>query len=406
MNELTRLALSRAGFSSVEEFQEFYHLPSGENADSVLEAALEPWLLGYRTVQVAPGDTAAALARQYGTSAEAILAANPGLDPRQISAGTLLTVPLDFPLVPTQIPMTSRLCRLCIRGLVARYPSICRRTLLTTTAGGRPVEALILGQGPRTVLYNASHHANEWITTPVLLKFAEDLARAAAFGEALFGRPAVQLLAETTVHLVPMVNPDGVDLVTGAISPGSPEYVQAEALAAQYPTIPFPEGWKANLLGVDLNLNYPAGWENAREIKFAQGYTRPGPRDYVGQAPLDQRESAAMARYTRLLEPRLTLAYHSQGEVIYWKYLDMEPPGARAIGERFAEVSGYTLDDTPYASGFAGYKDWFILRWNRPGYTVEVGRGTNPLPLSQFDEIYAANLGILTLGMTDAGTLA
>ena len=150
---------------------------------------------------------------------------------------------------------------------------------------------------------------------------------------------------------------------------------------------------------MDLNLNYPAGWENAREIKFSQGYTRPGPRDYVGQAPLDQRESAAMARYTRLLEPRLTLAYHSQGEVIYWKYLDMEPPGARAIGERFAEVSGYALDDTPYASGFAGYKDWFILRWNRPGYTVEVGSGANPLPLSQFDEIYEANLGILTLGM-------
>ena len=399
MDVLTRLALSRAGFSSIENFQEFSNLPVTGTPDAGTLAALEPWLLGYRVAVIQPGDTFYGLARQYDTTQEAIAAANPGVAPRRLRAGEEITIPFSFPLVPTDVPMTSRLCALCIRGLVARYPAICRRTLLTTTAGGRPVEALILGQGSRTVLYNAAHHANEWITTPVLLKFAEDLARAGAFGGEVFGIPAAELLAEATVHLVPMVNPDGVDLVTGAISPGDPEYAQAEALGDRYPAIPFPDGWKANLLGVDLNLNYPAGWENAREIKFAQGYTQPGPRDYVGQAPLDQRESAAMARYTRLLEPRLTLAYHSQGEVIYWKYLDMEPPGARAIGERFAEVSGYTLDDTPYASGFAGYKDWFILRWNRPGYTVEVGRGANPLPLSQFDEIYGANLGILILGM-------
>ena len=398
MDILTRLALNRAGFSSIKNFQEFSMLPTTGMLDPQTRAALEPWLLGYRTVTVEPGDTVAALARGAGIEERAVLAANPGLDPKNLRPGARITLPLPFSVVPTDVPMTSRLYRLCIRGLVARYPGLCRRTLLTTTAGGRPVEALILGSGSRTVLYNAAHHANEWITTPVLLKFAEELARAGSFGGEVFGISAAELLEETTVHLVPMVNPDGVDLVTGAISPGEPEYIQAEALAARYPAIPFPEGWKANLLGVDLNLNYPAGWENAREIKFSQGYTMPGPRDYVGEAPLDQRESAAMARYTRLLEPRLTLAYHSQGEVIYWKYLDMEPPGARAIGERFAEVSGYTLDDTPYASGFAGYKDWFILRWNRPGYTIEVGSGVNPLPLSQFDEIYEANLGILTLG--------
>ena len=77
----------------------------------------------------------------------------------------------------------------------------------------------------------------------------------------------------------------------------------------------------------------------------------------------------------------------------------MEPPGARAIGEQFAFVSGYLLEDTPYASGFAGYKDWFIQTYNRPGYTIEVGLGENPLPLSQFDSIYEKNLGILVLGL-------
>lgn len=398
MDAILFLALRRAGAGTLEDFQRAQGLPVTGVPDAQTLAALEPWLLGYRRVTVAPGDTVYSLARRYSSSPEAILVANPGISPGNLQVGQILTVPFSFPVVPTDVPMTSQLCSLCIRGILARYP-FCRRTLLTQTAGGRPVEALILGQGNRSVLYNAAHHANEWITTPVLLKFAEDLAAAAAFDQVIFNESARDLLDRTTLHLVPMVNPDGVDLVTGSIAPGSSEYQQAAILSENYPSIPFPEGWKANLLGVDLNLNYPAGWEQAREIKFAQGYTLPGPRDYVGQAPLDQRESAALARYTRALSPRLVLAYHTQGEVIYWKYLDMEPPGARAIGERFAQVSGYTLDDTPYASGFAGYKDWFILNWNRPGYTVEVGRGVNPLPLSQFNQIYDANLGILTLGM-------
>ena len=44
----------------------------------------------------------------------------------------------------------------------------------------------------------------------------------------------------------------------------------------------FQVGWKANINGVDLNLQFPAGWENAKEIKYAQGFNRPTPRDFVG----------------------------------------------------------------------------------------------------------------------------
>ena len=297
-------------------------------------------------------------------------------------------------IVNTDVPMTSALCGETIERIVKTYP-FCSVRQLTTTAFGRPVWSLTIGTGDRRVLYTAAHHANEWITTPVLLKFVEELASAMDAGGKLFGVEAQNIGKAATIHTVPMVDPDGVDLVTGAIEQGTLEYETARRLGDNYPNIPFPDGWKANLLGVDLNLQYPAGWLQAREIKFSQGYTKPGPRDYVGRSPLSQRESIALAEYTREVDPALVLAYHTQGKEIYWQFENYEVPGARALGEEFARLSGYTLAQVAYESGFAGYKDWFIQEFRRPGYTIEAGSGVNPLPIDQFDEIYRDNLGIL-----------
>ena len=299
--------------------------------------------------------------------------------------------------------MTAALCRQTIADLVKRYPFL-RTREVGISAGGRPITALVMGQGERRVLYTAAHHGNEWITATVLLAFSEELARAESQGGRVYGVPAHTITDAATVYLVPMVNPDGVDLVTGAIVPGTPEYDQARRLAEQYPDVPFPRGWKANLLGVDLNLQYPAGWLMAREIKFSQGYTRPGPRDFVGRAPLNQRESRALAEFTRQVDPTLVLAYHTQGGEIYWQFRDIPVPGAQALGEEFARLSGYTLTRAPYSSSFAGYKDWFIQTYRRPGFTIEAGRGENPLPLTQFTEIYRDNLGILTTAATGLPT--
>lgn len=301
-----------------------------------------------------------------------------------------------MPIVNTQIPITSESCQRMIREIVGKYP-FCRTETITSTAFGRPISTIVIGTGPRKVLFTAAHHANEWITALVLLKYAEDLAEAIQTEGILFGQRAKELSEAVTIYMIPMVNPDGVDLVTGAISPGEAQYTLSQSLAWDYPAIPFPEGWKANLFGVDLNLNYPAGWLQAREIKFAQGYTRPGPRDYVGRSPLDQVETKALAEFTEFLNPALILAYHSQGKEIYWKFRDYFVPEAEQLGEVMARVSGYRLADTPYESSFAGFKDWFIQQFRRPGYTIEVGSGENPLPLSQFPEIYRDNVPLLNI---------
>ena len=290
--------------------------------------------------------------------------------------------------------MTSQLCQQTIARLTDTYPFLITEELTRTTFG-RPVTALSLGNGGRRVLYSAAHHANEWITAPILLKFLEELCEAIRTGGSIWGVPGDLIQKHAAIFAIPMVNPDGVDLVTGALEPESREYALAKAIARNYPDIPFPEGWKANLQGVDLNLQYPAGWLQAREIKFSQGFYRPAPRDYVGRAPLNQPETIALANYTEETDPALVLALHTQGEVIYWQFRDYQIPGAQELGEEFARISGYMLADTPYESSFAGYKDWFIQNFRRPGYTIECGTGNSPLPLSQLESIYKAITGIL-----------
>ena len=302
-------------------------------------------------------------------------------------------------IVNTTVPITSEINDNIITELVSTYPFL-RTEMLTATAFQRPVRALIFGTGPRKVLFTAAHHANEWITAYILLKYAEELAEAIRNGGNVGEENAQALSDAVTIYMVPLVNPDGVDLVTGALQPGSLQYELARRLSENYPEISFPDGWKSNLLGVDLNLNYPAGWLQAREIKFSQGYTLPGPRDYVGRAPLGQLETRALAEYTEMIDPALVLAFHTQGQEIYWTFSDIEVPGAQELGEAMAQASGYRLADVPYNSAFAGYKDWFIQEFRRPGYTIEAGRGVNPLPIEQFDEIYADNLPLLNIAAT------
>ena len=300
-------------------------------------------------------------------------------------------------IVQTELPITSQRVEVYLQALSEAYPFL-DTELLARTQFGRPIYAVSIGEGARQVLYSAAHHANEWLTATVLMKFIEDYAEALQNDTDIGGVNARQLYQDATIHLVPMVNPDGVDLVTGAIAPGSDEYDRAREFAEFYPNIPFPDGWKANLNGVDLNLQYPAGWLRAREIKFSQGYTRPGPRDYVGRAPLSQIEPQALYDFTERIDPEIVIAWHSQGEVIYWQYGGIDVPGAEELARRFADVSGYALEDTPYNSSFAGYKDWFIQAFRRPGFTIEVGTGENPLPTDQFPDIYRASLPILLAG--------
>ena len=126
-------------------------------------------------------------------------------------------------IVKTDVPQTYALCEETILKLVAKYAFL-RTEVLTETTHGRNLRTLVIGNGPRKVIYSAAWHANEWITTPLLLKFVEEFAEALMTGGKIGGINAGDLAAKVTVYTVPMGNPDGVDLVTGAIKPGQEAY--------------------------------------------------------------------------------------------------------------------------------------------------------------------------------------
>lgn len=160
-------------------------------------------------------------------------------------------------IVSTNVPYHSNMLRQNLSLLLRTYPFLNVQTVGNSVLG-KPIYVIKLGHGPRKVFYSGSIHANEWITTPVLMKFIEDYCISYVRRTNLYGYSVQNLFHSTSIYIMPMVNPDGVDLVTGNLAVSSPSYQKALHIANQFSSIPFPNGWKANLNGVDLNLQFPA----------------------------------------------------------------------------------------------------------------------------------------------------
>jgi len=369
------------------------------DADGIVGPAtwsvFERLLRGYDVYTIRQGDTLYNISRRYYTTVNAILTANPGINPLSLSIGQQIIVPYGIDIVFTDIDYTYEILELQIQGLRARYPFLETGTIGTSVMG-KNLYYIRLGRGPREASYNGAHHANEWITTPVLMKFVENYAKAYSSGGNIRGYNITNIFNSSSIYIIPMVNPDGVDLVTRWPNYTNPAYQNASRLNTS--GLPLPRVWKANIRGVDLNLNYPAGWEEEKRLEIEQGIVSPAPRDYGGEAPLSEPETIAMYNFTRSHNFRLVIAYHTQGEVIYWDFMNLAPPESRTIANIFSRASGYTAIGIAGEAAYAGYKDWFIQDFRRPGFTIELGRGVNPLPISQFNSIYARNEEIMLLG--------
>lgn len=251
---------------------------------------------------------------------------------------------------------------------------------------GEDIIYIKLGEGNRKLFINASHHANEWMTSLITMLFIEKYLKLYKNKEIYKCRNIGELWERTSIYIVPMVNPDGVNLCLKEQK--ILNNLLYKNIWKNY--INSIEDWKANIRGVDLNLNYPAGWEQAVKNKAKKGIIMPGPRDYPGPNAVSEIETKNIINFTKIFNFDMTISLHSQGQEIYWSYLNKKISKAYEIGKKMERVSGYKLTQPCYYSSFAGYKDWFIKNFNKPGYTIEIGKGEEgkSLPLEKAKEIY------------------
>ena len=358
---------------------------------------LMPYINGYANYKIKHGDTFYNIAQTFGTTIDALIFANPLTNYDNLVIDEEIIVPFSS-IVPTDVNYTSKILSFNLNSFQKVYPFLSFETIGRTVLG-LPITAIKFGNGEREIFYNASIHANEWITSMLLMKFLENLCKSYVNNTNIYGTNPRDLFSNVSLYIVPMINLDGVDLVTGLLNKNSYGYNMAERIAYDFPNIPFPDGYKSNIEGIDLNLQFPADWETAKEIKYAQGFTKPAPRDFVGFGPLTAPEATAIYSYILKHNFKIMLTYHTQGRVIFYEFQGNEPPESREIAELFSKVSGYQISSPEESSSYAGLKDWFILYYKRPGFTIEAGIGINPLPISQFDSIYRENLGILINGL-------
>ncbi len=287
--------------------------------------------------------------------------------------------------VETKKPFDSDLLHHDIEKLKMMYPFI-KKNVIGYSVLGKPIHELIIGNGPKKIHMNGSFHANEWITTSIMMHWLQEYLELLCHESSMRKYDMLDLYNETTISFVPMVNPDGVDLVLHGL-PDNSSYEEA-LLQMNDLNIDFSQ-WKANIRGIDLNNQYPVNWEIEKERKIPKA---PAPRDYPGDAPLTEPEAIALAELVEKAQFDRVLAFHTQGEEIYWGYQRKEPKEAEHIVKEFEKLSGYKA--VRDIDSHAGFRDWYVNKWRKPGFTIELGNGVNPLPFEQFDDIYEKSKGI------------
>lgn len=202
-----------------------------------------------------------------------------------------------------------------INLLCTRYKFLTRH-ILGKSYLGRNINLITFGTGSKKAIYIGAHHGMEWITTMLLMRFIENCSRYYTDGVNLLSYNLDYIFESRTIYIIPMLNPDGVDLAVNGVDINNP--VRDRLIAMNGGSDDF-SSWQANARGVDLNHNYDAGWDILRRIESDAGIDAPAPTRYGGEYPESEYETQCLASFIRSEEDiNLLIALHSQGEEIYW----------------------------------------------------------------------------------------
>ena len=259
---------------------------------------------------------------------------------------------------------------------------------------GRSIYAVGIGEIYQGTLFVGATHGMEWLTTLLLFRFLEELLEAADGCRTLADIDVRRALESRSVVWIPCLNPDGVEIcLHGAQS--------AKHLSQFVEKISGGDTlhWQANARGIDLNHNFDAGFPELKKLEETAGITGPAPTRYGGTAPHSEPESRSLVNFCTAFQLRQAYSFHSQGEEIYWKYGNHTPARSQLMAQVLASASGYTLAAPVTLASHGGFKDWFIEYLGRPAFTIEIGKGQNPLPVEDLEPIYQKLLEMLLISI-------
>ena len=285
-----------------------------------------------------------------------------------------------------------------LEALEEKYGDKMSYTSIGKSHDGRNIYAVTLGNpdAEKQIVVSAGIHAREYLTPMLVMKQLEFYLYnydGAAYGDTPFS----ELFEEFSFRILPMCNPDGITLAQFGIDAIISEELR-ETIRSIYSSdksrgytddslSDYLHYWKANAKGVDLNRNFDTpDWEKVNYV------SSPSYINYKGTSPLSEPETKALSEYvSSLSSPVLSLAIHSQGEVLYFDCGQDSIHPSLALAKVVRECNGYkVIYDTRRDAAF---DDWCIIRKGIPSVTVETGNYDvkSPIPLSQFDSIWRAN---------------
>ena len=250
---------------------------------------------------------------------------------------------------------------------------------------GKSIPRITLGNGQKSVIYIGAHHGMEWITSALLMQFVHDFCEEYKNGGKLFDISPRILFETRKIHIIPMLNPDGIDYSIHGIN--TDNVIYHRLIKMNNKSTDFTH-WQANARGVDLNHNYNAGFEEYKIIE-RNGNISNGATKFSGEYSESEPETRALCNFVRFEHPDLALTLHTQGEEIYYTSGEKSSSTSLSIAKTLSRLTGYKISFPTGTAKYGGFTDWFIDEFDKPSFTLECGLGENPLPFSDFEKIYS-----------------
>lgn len=280
-----------------------------------------------------------------------------------------------------------------LNALAKEFPKSLRIEEIGTSINGKTILVARLGNpdAERHVLVHAGIHGREHMTSLLLMKQLEYCLRNP--DNAQVGASISSLLDDVCLHIIPMINPDGITISQSGKGNDTTKAIYQADLAGGLVDVSYEEYlslWKANAKGVDINRNFNAGWHELG------GRSAPSYSHYKGKSPHDQPETKALADYTKRYNFDATISYHAFGSCLYWQYGSDQRVNdqSNSLAKAIRKQTQYPLSSSGGLDA-GGYKDWAMDVRSIPSVTVEIGTRECPLPMDEFATIWQRNRLVL-----------